>query len=122
AFLLEKTNKQDGSSTDQLELLLQNEAFIHGIYDLHKSDDEFVKTLTTLNNLLLNSLFYDLKNVTPEQLEARQAYLDKTIESLNAYAEDMNKRNDVTYDKATTHEAYIKDIYESTNEVAQKDV
>lgn len=118
-FLKELAGKQDVSKTDQLELLLKNEAFLHGIYNLHESDDAFSKALTELNNLLLTSLFYDLKHVSPEQLEARQAYLDKVIESLNSYAEDLNTRTDNNYSKVSEHDIYIKDVYESSNEVVR---
>lgn len=111
----------DASKTGQLELLLQNEAFIHGLYNLNATDDDFSKAITTFNNLLLTSLFYDLRNSTPEQLAARQAYLDNAVSTLNAYAEDLNVRTGKTYEKVTSQEAQIKGIYESTNEVAKRD-
>lgn len=122
AYLKGLAGKSDVSVTNQLELLLKNEAFIHGIYNLHENDDDFSKALTSLNNLLLTSLFYDLKTTTPEQLEARQEFLEKAIASLNAYAEDINQRTDKTYSKVSGHDAYVKQIYESSNEFAQKDI
>jgi len=122
AYLKEMLAKGDGKNTNQLELLLQNEAFIHGIYNLHQTDDDFSKALAEMNNIILTSLFYDLRNTTPEQLEARQVFLDNILVQLNNYAEDLNDRNTKTYSKVTTHDAYVQSVYESTSEVAKKDI
>jgi tetratricopeptide (TPR) repeat protein len=121
AYLREFIETNDASKTEQLELLLKNDAFIHGLYNLNATDNDFSKAITTFNNLLLTSLLYDLRNSTPEQLAAHQAYLDNAVSVLNAYAGDLNLRTGKTYEKVTSQDAQIKGIYESTNEVAKRD-
>ncbi len=122
AYLKTVANKGDDKKIKDLELLLQNESIIHQIHDLHSTDIDFSKALTTFNNILLTSLFYDLRNSTPEQLAARQAYLENAIASLNAYAQDINERLDKNYEKVTAQEAKVKEIYTNARTVENNDV
>ena len=122
AYIKGMLSKGDGTSTKHLESLLQNEAFLHGMFNLHQNDADFTQALTELNNLFLHALFYDLQQTTPDQLLAKQAYLDNVLEHLNNYAADISDRNAKSYDKLTAHEAYTKSVLESTGELAKKDV
>lgn len=120
-YLLNITQNTDGNSLSHLELLLTNEAFIQGLYNLALNDPDFSRLLVDLNVAFLTTLMLDLDNVSNEQLQSQQAYLDKVLESLNNYAEFINTETQQNYESAFGIHGQVEQIYESTNTRSEQD-
>jgi hypothetical protein len=120
-YLLNITQNTDGNSLGHLELLLTNEAFIQGLYNLALNDPDFSRLLVDLNVAFLTTLMLDLDNVSNDQLQSQQAYLDKVLESLNNYAEFINDETQQNYESAFDIHGQVVQIYESTNTRSEQD-
>lgn len=121
-YLKNWVEQKDESNTQQLEKLLENEAYIKSLFDLNKSDDELHKILTTINNQLITTLIYDFNTTTPEQLEARQEYLNKVINSLDEYAADLNERNNQAYKRSNELGDRVNQIKDGVYDESQKTI
>jgi hypothetical protein len=119
--LLNITQNTDGNSLGHLDLLLTNEAFIQGLYNLSLNDPDFSRLLVDLNVAFLTTLMLDLDNVSNDQLQSQQAYLDKVLESLNNYAEFINDETQQNYESAFDIHGQVVQIYESTNTRSEQD-
>jgi hypothetical protein len=120
-YLLNITQNTDGNSLGHLDLLLTNEAFIQGLYNLSLNDPDFSRLLVDLNVAFLTTLMLDLDNVSNDQLQSQQAYLDKVLESLNNYAEFINDETQQNYESAFDIHGQVVQIYESTNTRSEQD-
>jgi hypothetical protein len=120
-YLLNITQNSDDQSLNHLELLLTNEAFIRGVYNLALTDENFSKMLIDLNVAFITSLMLDLDNVSVDQLLSQQQYLDKVLESLNNYAEFINEETVKNYEAAFEIHGRVEQIYESTRELSEED-
>lgn len=119
--LLSITENSDGRSLEHLEALLSNEAFIQGLANLSATDEDFTRMLVDLNVAFLTTLMMNLDNVSVDQLETQQAYLDRVLESLNNYAEFINEETQTNQAMAMGIHAQVEQIYESTRENAEQD-
>ncbi len=113
---------RDNASSEQLELLLKNEAYIKSLADPNKSDEELHKLLTTINSKLLIELFYSYNTSTPAQLEARQEYLNKVINTMDAYAADLNERNTQAYERSNNIGDQVNQIKDGVYDENQKTI
>jgi epidermal growth factor receptor substrate 15 len=118
-YLLGITRNTDGLSLNHIESLLSNDQFINSLIGSKSNNTDLSRVLVNLNVAFITTLMLDLDNVSVENLESQNVYLNRVLESLNNYAEFINDETRRNNSSAVDMSKRVESIYESTRERAE---